>query len=417
VNRLTRACAGLCFAWTVIAAAAAIAAPAARVEPAHPEQRILVLVRLAPEHYRPSAESGGGYGDALSRSAQRRQAGRIAHGHGLTLVDDWPMPAIGLDCFIMGVPNGRSPEQSATEVARDPHVSFAEPMHLYHAQGRASPPAHIPNDPLFAAQPAAHAWRLADLHQIATGKGVSVAVIDGAIERAHPDLVGQIGWSQDFAPQASHGGELHGTGIAGVIAAREDNGLGIAGIAPRVRLMGLRACWQTAGAGTLCDTLSLAKALHFAIENRAQVINMSLSGPHDALLARLIDVGLARGATVVAAFDRAAADGGFPASNPGVIAVAEDRGPPPPPGVYTAPGEGVPTTAPGGHWQLVDGSSYAAAHVSGLAALLRERHAPTPLTFVAANTSAGAIDACATLVRAQPCDCACARPPKPDVER
>ena len=58
--------------------------------------------------------------------------------------------------------------------------------------------ASEPNDPLFRVQPAALQWRLADLHQIATGRGVRVAVIDSKVEVNHPDLKGQVQISQDF---------------------------------------------------------------------------------------------------------------------------------------------------------------------------------------------------------------------------
>ena len=74
----------------------------------------------------------------------------------------------------------------------------------------------------------------------------------------------------------------------------------------------------------MCDTLSLAKALYFAIGHDAQVINLSLSGPPDPLLGRLIDAALSRGMVVVGALDPNAADGGFPADHPGVVAVSDD---------------------------------------------------------------------------------------------
>ena len=116
--------------------------------------------------------------------------------------------------------------------------------------------------------------------------------------------------------------------------------------------MALRACWQrqapTADTpATVCDSLSLAQALHFAIEHDAAVINLSLAGPPDALLARLIDVAIARRLTVVAAFDPALPHGGFPASHAGVVAVADESMTAPAPGVYLAPGRDVPTTEPG----------------------------------------------------------------------
>jgi subtilisin family serine protease len=271
-------------------------------------------------------------------------------------------------------------------------------MNLYQAKGSAS---H--NDPLYPVQPAAREWRLAQLHKIATGRNVRVAVIDSRIENNHPDLVGQVAVSQNFVPDRFLGPEEHGTAVAGVIAARADNGVGIAGIAPGARLMGLRACWQTPGKplATVCDSLSLAKALSFAITHSAQVINLSLSGPPDILLGKLVDAAQGRRIIVVGAFDRDLPRGGFPASHPGVVAVADESSGPAPPGVFAAPGHDVPTTLPGGRWALVNGSSFSAAHVSGLVALTREhgRFRPGALTLVSVRPGGGAIDACATLTR------------------
>jgi hypothetical protein len=124
------------------------------------------------------------------------------------------------------------------------------------------------------------------------------------------------------------------------------------------------------------------------------------------LLGKLVDVALTRGATVVAAYDPKLPRGGFPASHPGVIAVADEAVARPPAGVYSAPGRDVPTTQPGGRWSLVDGSSYAAAQVSGLMALVRERASQSggAVALVSARPGGGPIDACATVLRdAKPC--------------
>ncbi|MEO8926344.1 MAG: S8 family serine peptidase [Caulobacteraceae bacterium] len=392
---------GLCFA------AEASAHPPGADDPSH---RILVLLRLSPEHFRPNSAYGDAYDDGQARGARRRIASRLAREHGLTLVDDWPMPLLGVDCFIMAVPVDRSPDKEAAILSGEPSVAWSEPVKVYQAQGA---PARE-GATLFRVQPAAREWRLADLHQMATGRNVSVAVIDSAIDTTHPDLVGRIQTNQNFVPGHPDQPERHGTGVAGVIAAQ---GIGIVGVAPRARLMALRACWQLAAqparpSTTVCDSLSLAEALHFAIEHNAQVINLSLSGPPDPLLGKLLDVALARGVTVVGAFDRDLPDGGFPASHAGVVRVVDESLESPPPGVYSAPGRDVPTTQPGGRWFLVNGSSYAAAHVSGLFALIRERGRRTERAsaLVTTRTGGAAIDACATLLRAAgPCDCACAK--------
>jgi subtilisin family serine protease len=377
----------------------------ARAPAAAPEREILVMVRHPLDHYRPTGAYGGDYGDELVRSARERLAHRIARSYRLTFVDEWPMPAIGMDCFVMAIVDGRSTADAAQQVSHDSDVAWAQPVGIYHAQSSARPP----NDPLFAAEPAAAQWDLADLHRIATGRGVSVAVVDSGIEASHPDLAGQVAVNRNFVSGHPAAAEAHGTGVAGIIAAKAGNGLGIAGVAPDARLLGLRACWQDgpSAAETVCDSFSLAKALYFAIEQKANVINLSLSGPDDLLLKELVKTALSHGSVVVAAFDRRKADGGFPASVPGVIAVSDGPVASARRQVYIAPGHDVPTTQPGGRWFLVNGSSYAAAHVSGLAALVRQRRRGPALTLVAERRD-GAIDACATLLRAASgCDCSC----------
>lgn len=313
------------------------------------------------------------------------------------------MPTIGVDCFVMLVPEGRSPTAAAEQVSHNSDVAWAQPMALFSARGAMA--SH--NDPLYAAEPAAAQWHLADLHRIATGRGVKIAVIDSGIEVGHPDLAGQILLSRNFVAGQSALAEQHGTGVAGIIAAKADNGIEIAGVAPGARLLALRACWQTPG-GTVCDTLSLAKAIYFAVDQRADIINLSLSGPGDRLLAELLKTALKRGSTIVTAFDQKLADGGFPASMPGVIAVSDRSLAPSRGDVYTAPGQDVPTTVPGGRWFLVNGSSFAAAHVSGLLALMRERRRSAPSVLISQRRGGGVIDACATLAKAVgACDCSC----------
>jgi subtilisin family serine protease len=177
----------------------------------------------------------------------------------------------------------------------------------------------------------------------------------------------------------------------------------------------LRACWQQAGGATRCDSFSLGKALNYALTHDAQVINMSLSGPPDRLLRELIDAACARGIKVVAAVDPDASDGGFPASHPGVFAVAATPSARLGAQVLVAPGRDVPTTAPGARWRMVSGSSYSAAHISGMMALLSELRPGLALARIREDVVAGAphgtggTDFCATLARvAGRCTCVCA---------
>lgn len=398
-------------AWATALVLSLAAFPSALAAPAEPApsvaaestRKVLVMLRLPPAHYRGGSDYSDAYGDEMGRSARRRIGAQLARAEGLRLETDWAMPLLGVDCLVMAIPDGRSEAEVAAAIARDKRVAWAEPMKLFHAQGAARGP-----DPLLAAQPAAQAWRLLELHQIATGANVRVAVIDSGIDARHPDLVGQLRVQRDFVAGRAPPAERHGTAVAGVIAARADNGVGIVGVAPRAKLLGLRACWegpaQTSGA--VCDTLSLAKALEFAITQKPQVINLSWTGPPDILLGKLLDVALSRDITVVGAADDALARGGFPASHPGVIAAAQTQAGARASGAYVAPGRDVPTTQPGGRWALVSGNSYSAAHVSGLLALAHQkpgRPGANPLVVRAGRT----IDACATLLRTESACRAC----------
>ncbi|WP_313801399.1 S8 family peptidase [Sphingobium sp.] len=396
-----------------LATAMALAMPAARSAEKADGDRILVMLRLPPRHFRAGGSYDGGYGDRMGRSQAMRQARRIARDHHLTLITDWMMPVINLDCFVMRLPPDRSAEKMAEELSQDPDVAWSQPMHDYRTLSGGS--TH--DDPLYPAQPAKTLWHLDALHRLATGHGVSVAVIDSGIDARHPDLAGQVKVNLNFVADKAMVPERHGTAVAGIIAARADNRAGIAGIAPAARLLGLRACWQAgaAMAAATCDSLSLAKALHYAIDHRAAIINLSLGGPPDRLLATLLDAGMARGASVVAAYDPRQPDGGFPASHAGVIAVsaspvsdpASARRRP----VYVAPARDIPAPQPGGGWTLVDGTSYAAAHVSGLIALTEEaqgrRHGRPTLIL----SGGGYIDALATVRgKGAGCDGACPAP-------
>jgi hypothetical protein len=325
--------------------------------------QILVMVPIAPVHFRAGASYGAGYDPHVGRSARIQLGKDLAQAQAVELLSDWPMPSLFVDCFVMDVPAGRPVEPVLEALNRDARVAWAQALHAYRALG--------PADPLLALQPSAAAWHLAEVHKFATGRAVTVAVVDSGVELGHPDLAGRIGVARNFVDASAYAAESHGTAVAGIIAADADNGIGIAGVAPQAQLMALRACWQIDETATACNSFTLAKAMEFALQNHAQVINLSLAGPQDRLLGRLLDAAQARGTAVVCAMDPTLADGGFPASHPGVIAVTagEDADAP---GAVSAPGRDIPATLPGAQWGFVSGSSFAAAQISGVVALLRE---------------------------------------------
>jgi subtilisin family serine protease len=342
-------------------AAAAEAPPDA--EAAATDARILVMVRMEPAHFRPDVEYGDGYAGRAALAARQRTARAIARAHGLQLLSHWPMPAIGVECYVMQLPPNASLPDVLAAIERDERAAWAQPMQVFGSRAY--------NDPLYDLQPTASAWQLHRLHGIATGQGVLIAQIDSGVEVEHPDLRGQLHSVQNSVEQNSYAAEQHGTAVAGIIVARADNGVGIVGVAPAARVLVLRGCRESTPGTAVCDTLALAKALQLAIDRNARIVNLSVGGPPDRLLAALLDAALARGMIVVAAASADGRDGGFPASHAGVVAVTDTAAPMLRASLATA-GTDVPTTLPGARWGMVSGSSYAAAAVSGVAALLLE---------------------------------------------
>ena len=395
-------------AWS--AAAEGDGKPAADERAAH---QVLVMLHLPAPHYRPDSGYSGSYGDDGGHSARHRVAEELAKAHGLVLVTDWPMPALGVDCYVMEDPAHGTAQHIVEMLSRDKRIEWVQPMSTFHTLG---------NDPLFPAQPSSKLWHLDELHRVATGRNVTVAVIDSGVEDGHPDLRGQVVLKENFVDGMPYQAEQHGTAVAGIIAAIAGNGIGIEGIAPNARLMALRACWQAPNGKAQCNSFTLGKALNFAITHDAQIINLSLGGPPDRLLARLLDVAMKKGIRVVAAVDPDSVDGGFPASQDGVLAASsfELRGRLP--HVLLAPGRDIPTTALDGRWNFVSGTSYAAAHITGMVALLEELRPSMSAAQMqgqiiqagldAANDpGAEGIDACATIGRITgncPCSCTAA---------
>ena len=389
-----------------IAAATAFAAdgvaPASTPSTASTPRQLLVMLRSPPAHARVDGSYGAaGYGDAARAQSQARIGARLAAAHGLSVVTLWAMPSLGMDCVVLAVPPEASLDASIAALQAHSEVAWAQPMNEFHAEG------HV--DPLYALQPTAAQWHLDDLHAVATGRHVHVAIIDSGVDDTHPDLAQAVQARANFVDGQDWVAEMHGTAVAGIVAARADNGIGMVGIAPDAQLYALRACWEVSASQTLCNSLSLAKALNFAIERRAEVINMSLSGPVDLLLGRLIDVALAHRQQVVAAVDARVAGGGFPAAHRGVIAVADAQSEAPTGGLagaWTAPARDLPTTVPGGSWRMVSGTSFAAGEVSGLLAVMDQAQAESDgrATLPAlrlVRLPSGGIDACASLLQAE----------------
>jgi subtilisin family serine protease len=214
---------------------------------------------------------------------------------------------------------------------------------------------------------------VAEAHAFSRGAGIRVAIIDTGVDTQHPDLAGRTLLTRNYIDdnEIAFRSDRHGTQIAGLIAAAANNGIGIVGVAPDVKLMAYKACWQaSASSAGRCNSFTLAQALADAISAKAQVINLSLVGPSDPLLAALIAKATEAGVIVVGAVS---ADPrlSFPAKLPHVLPVAEaedsqNDGA----DILRAPARDIVTLVPNGHYDFASGSSLATAQVTGVVALL-----------------------------------------------
>lgn len=349
------------------------------------------------------------------------QAEQVARDHGLVEQKAWTIDPLHWRCILYRIAAGADRAVVLARLNADPRVRLAQPLNRFETL------AGPYNDPYVGMQRGFAAVNAGAAQRWSSGEGVRVAVIDTAVDASHPDLVGRIVAQRDFGgvthPSAP-GGESHGTGMAGVIAAAANNGVGIVGMAPRAQVLAYRACWPAATAGaSRCDSFTLAQALGAAITDRADVINLSLGGPADPLLGKLTEYAMAHGAIVVGAVPVDGSLDGFPVGVPGVLAVASSDGPlPAGRRVLSAPGREILTLSPGGHYDFASGSSLAAAHVSGLVALLLALQPGLQAGTVqgwlqrpdgAAN---GPFDACAAVHRLR-AEAACDRAPVPTSTR
>jgi subtilisin family serine protease len=340
-------------------------------------QQILVTV------HQPATLAAGLTGAPNQRYLQRRYGPspsvdrlltQLAHEHDLRRVEGWPIQSLDVYCEVLAVPPGRDVAAVIAALNGDSRVDLAQRMNLFNTQ------AAKYDDPYVELQSAATTMEVERAHELATGRGVSIAIIDSAVDGNHPDLRGRVQVARNLVTDRplARGGEVHGTAIAGIIASAVNNSEGIIGVAPDVSIAALRACWAVGddGLAAQCSSFSLARALELALGLQPNVINLSLAGPEDPLLSRLLDRIVERGIVVVTAHPASAESSqAFPSSHPRVLAahssllaVHSDS-----PYTLAAPADEVLTTTPGASYAFMSGNSLAAAHTTGVVALLMER--------------------------------------------
>jgi hypothetical protein len=310
--------------------------------------------------------------DQIIAEIDNSQADDLARRHRLTRIASQEFPLIGSAMSLFRITDRRSVETVRTELAaagvRSVHLNFR-----YVLQDQKSAPAE--GD---LAQYALAKLRLPEAHALSRGANVTVAVIDSGIDLTHPELANAIAESFD-ALGAKEGPHVHGTGIAGAIVSHAR----LMGSAPKARILAIRA-FGAAPSGAESTSFVILKSLDFAASHGAQIVNMSFAGPQDPLLERGIAAAATKGMVLVAAGGNAGPKSPplYPAANPNVIAVsatdARDRlFPASNRGSHiavSAPGVDIFLPAPDGKYQMTSGTSFSAAYISGLAALMMERN-------------------------------------------
>lgn len=285
--------------------------------------------------------------------------------------------------------------EALTHASAHPGVARAELDPIWTSHG-------VPDDPRYAEQWNLHKVGAAQAWDTVTGAAdVVVAVLDSGLDVAHDDLAGAVwtnpnevsdgvdndgngqiddlvGW--DFVDGDNDVADTfgHGTHVAGIVGARANNGLGVAGIASGVRLMPLVV------GGPAIRASAVAEAIYYAVDHGAHVINMSFGGPETFQGARdAIDYAVSRGVVLVASAGNGATElYNYPAVYQEVIAVASLE--PSDARAVTshygrwidiaAPGHAVLSTSPNDQYDVMSGTSQAAPLVAGVAALIKSAH-------------------------------------------
>lgn len=300
---------------------------------------------------------------------------QLAQAFGLTVISSSAVELLDGRIVTFRIPQGRPISQAIASLTADPRVALAQPNNVYLTVQQRARAAKA------TAQYALAKLGLEPAHKLAQGRGVPVAVIDTGIDLSHPVLSRSVSQTYDAVADGKPNAQDHGTAIAGLITGHGK----VQGVAPAANLMAVRAFYMHKEYNRpVTSSAILIRAFDWAYANDARVFNMSFSGPYDPLVHAALTAAYNKGVILVAA----AGNGGpkappaYPAAYKNVIAITAldqkdklyahaNRG-----GYLTAAAPGVDVLVPSlkKGYKFSSGTSMAAAHVSGLVALLLEKN-------------------------------------------
>ena len=335
-------------------------------------------------------------------AAARRNADDVRDEYSLLEVDHWPIRSLSVYCFVYRVPPGEDRETVIARLQSDERIASVQALQEFETRTNS---IDRYDDTYAKLQHGLSILDVGAAHRISRGHGVRVAIIDSDADVRHEDLQGRLRKIEVFATGKASTDAEHGTAVASVIGANANNAKGIVGIAPESRLELFVSCWTEDSAdNAICNSFTLAKALDTLLDDPPDILNMSLSGPFDPLLASLLAAVRDAGVVIVAARPADVSDRNhFPASLETVIGVGNSErrqllsgGAKRLPQDIYAPGKQIMVAVPNDSYDFRSGSSLAAAHVSGAIALLLAVSPDLPFTSVVAflreSQNAGSAD-------------------------
>ncbi len=298
-----------------------------------------------------------------------QMAEALAKKNRLRLLGSQSLPLIGTTMYRSRIIGKRSVATVVAALQADPRLSGIQPNYLYSLQADHT-------GTLSEAQYVVPKMHLTEAHAISTGGSALVAVIDFGIDQSHPEIANAVKESFDGDAENRDTG-VHGTAVAGIIAAHAE----LTGVAPQAHVLAVRAFFgKDAKAVARGTTYDIRAGIEWAEQHGARIVNMSFAGPQDPALSRELADGAHRGKIFIAPVgnEGRTAKPLYPAADENVIAVtATDRSNaifkdanPCPATCVAAPGVDVLVAEPGDAYGFLSGTSMAAAHVSGVVALL-----------------------------------------------
>lgn len=331
----------------------------------------LLLVIDDPRSEREKREiKGNGYAALIDYDSDpilARITKQVTSDYGLIVSEQWPLKSLGVHCIVIESPS----EHVLSKLKQDRRVKWVQAFNQYDVQGEVRVPQQKNHVETVIQH---HADMLSSTSS--KGKGVDIVVVDTGADYSHPALKDSNLLYKDFAKRRGVGHkEAHGTAVVGLIAAQpvEANQrlAGFTGFSPQASVHHFRGCWQDDNGKGKCNTLTLALALDAAVAIRPDVVNLSLSGPSDMILEKIVEKLIANGSVIVTAFDeKRSHNERFPNAQPGVFyayGVDSTTPQPIPEHSLVAPANAL-SLAPNGEYDVFTGHSIATPHLTSLAA-------------------------------------------------